>query len=133
MGKAAEFQPPELTETGILDRAQEEWGWDQAKRNSAVKWYGAFLHLVYNKPGGRNFIITKEADQLWHTHISFTIRYRQYCEAILGFYLDHTPIPSQIEGKVKATAADVRYAKQVYKELVDDWNDIRAEIIPPCW
>ena len=130
MGKAAEFQAPDLIGTGILDRAEKAGGWKgQATRNRAIKWYVAFLNLVYNNPGGRNFVITEEADQLWHTHITFTVRYRQYCEAILGFYLDHTPDPYPR----KPTAKDVRDAKRAYKPLTEDWNDIRLEMIVNCW
>lgn len=133
MGKAAQFQAPDLEETGILDRAAEDWGWkDQATRNLAIKWYVAFLEVVYNNPGGRNVLITREADQLWHTHITFTVKYRQYCEAVLGFYLDHTP---QERGyRTTVSPKDVEVAKQAYKAVVDDWSDINVEMISiVCW
>lgn len=130
MGKAPEFQVPDLIGTRILARAAEDWGWKgQAASNRATKWYFAFLHVVYDNPGGRNFIVTREADQLWHTHVTFTIKYRQYCEAILGFYLDHTPTPNRL----KATAQDVRDAKRAYKPITDDWNDIRIRELVNCW
>jgi hypothetical protein len=132
MGKAAEFQAPDLIETGILDRAADDWGWKgQAVKNQAIKWYVAFLQVVYNNPGGRNFIVTREADELWHTHVTFTTKYRQYCEAILGFYLDHTPPAPGYSAK--ATAKDVRAAKRAYKPVTDDWPDIRAAILVNCW
>lgn len=131
MGKAAEFQAPDLIGTGILARAAEDWGWrkGQIASNRATKWYVGFLNVVYNNPGGRSFIVTREADQLWHTHITFTLKYRQYCEAILGFYLDHTPLTHTL----KATAKDVRDAKRAYKGITDDWNDITAELLVNCW
>lgn len=130
MGKAAEFQAPDLISTGILDRAAEDWEWKgQVAKNKAMKWYVAFLNVVYNNPGGRNFIVTREADELWHTHITFTLKYRQYCEAILGFYLEHTPYP---QGYPKATAKDVRAAQQAYKPVTDDWPDILLIDIVPC-
>lgn len=130
MGKASEFQAPDLIGTGILERAARDWGWKgQTEKNQAAKWYIAFLHVVYNNPGGENVMVTVEADQLWHTHITFTVKYRQYCEAILGFYLDHTPsiYPP------KRTAKDVRNARNAYKAVTDDWPDITIRVINYCW
>lgn len=129
MGKACEFQAPDLSSTGILERAARDWGWKgQIDKNRAAKWYVAFLHVVYNNPGGQNFMVTEEADQLWHTHITFTLKYRQYCEAILGFYLDHTPSIRP----PKYSATDVRYAKNAYKAVTDDWPDISIRSISYC-
>ena len=130
MGKAAKFQAPDLIGTGILDRAARDWGWKgpEAKRR-ATEWYVAFLNVVYNNPGGRVFIVTKEADQLWHTHITYTVRYRQYCEAILGFYLDHTPTFHTIT----FTAEDAKAAQQAYEGVIPNYASITPDLISCCW
>src|SRR5260370_15932540 len=93
VGRAATFVKPDLS--GILERAKAEYKWkgpDDA--TEAELWYDRFLELVWGNPGGVTYMVGEKADQLWHTHISFTTRYSAYCLAIFGFVLDHTPTPN---------------------------------------
>lgn len=30
-------------------------------------------------------------DEMWHNFVLFTLEYRQYCDALYGFYVDHAP------------------------------------------
>lgn len=92
MGRAAAFAPPDLS--GVLDRAIKEYKWTAATAANAQLWYDRFLNLVWANPGGVTYVVTQEADQLWHTHMTFTNRYTAYCMAIFGFYLSHTPVPN---------------------------------------
>jgi hypothetical protein len=34
---------------------------------------------------------SKDVDEFWHNHILDTKKYREDCQAIFGFYLDHYP------------------------------------------
>lgn len=92
MGRAAAFVAPDLS--GVITRATSEYKWTKAQAADAETWYVNFLHLVWSNPGGVSYIVGQNADQLWHTHMTFSVRYTAYCMAILGFYLDHTPIPN---------------------------------------
>src|SRR5690242_19295673 len=125
MTRAALFVEPDLT--GIIERAAADANWpknDQAIRDNAKKWYVAFLHVVYNNPGGRCFIVTNEADDLWHTHITFTLRYRQWCESVLGFYLDHTPALHDYQ----ATQADAAAATAAYSQVLPGSGQIQPDL-----
>jgi hypothetical protein len=125
MGRAVKFQAPDLTE--VIDRAQADWHWTKAQRAEAIRWYQRFLELVYDNPGGRSFIVSEAADQLWHTHITFTLRYRAYCLAILGFYLEHTPIMDP----PPPSPALVKFVRATYANK--GWPLPRAYVIVPCW
>jgi hypothetical protein len=131
MGRAATFEKPDLG--GVLQRADSDWNWngDKAISDSAVKWYEAFLKVVYNNPGGRSYIVTTEADQLWHTHMTFTARYRQYCISILGFFLDHTPpLDTYVASPDDVTAAQTAYSTVLSPA---DVGTISPDLIKPCW
>jgi len=130
MPRATQFVEPDLT--GIIERAASDWKWPKNKPNvsaNAKMWYVAFLHVVYNSPGGRCFIVTDEADDLWHTHMTFSVRYRQWCESILGFYLDHTPALHDVQ----ATQADADAATAAYSQVLPSAGQIQPDLIKPCW
>src|SRR5260370_7280942 len=92
MGRAATFVKPDLT--GILDRAKAEYKWKGPNdATEAELWYDRFLELVWANPAGVTYMVGEKADQLCHTHISFTTRYRAYYLAISAFVLHHTPTP----------------------------------------
>ena len=124
MGKAAVFQPPDLT--GVIERATKDYKWTKAQASEAQTWYGYFLNVVWNNPGGVSYIVGLNADRLWHTHMTFSIRYTAYCMAILGFYLNHTPIANS--GPL--TAAEQRACVAAYAAIGVKIEDISS--ITPC-
>ncbi|HKC18791.1 MAG TPA: hypothetical protein VKE27_04095 [Candidatus Dormibacteraeota bacterium] len=126
MGRAVAFQPPDLTD--IIDRAAKDWRWSPTQKKQARVWYERFLELVYDHPGGMVYIITPEADQLWHTHITFTVRYREYCDGILGFYLEHTPDKYAPTPTAKLVAA----VKGVYAAKNWPTSDINSRSLTSC-
>lgn len=110
MGRSAVFVAPDLS--GILDTAKAEYGWTDADAQLARTWYDHFLELNWATPGGHIYMINASADKLWHTHITFTARYRNYCDSVLGFYLEHTPIyPRPKASAREQAAARAQYAK----------------------
>lgn len=117
MGRAASFEEPDLVTNGVLDRARKDNKWSQAQAQTAQEWYGRFLKVCYKYPGSVVHVMTPGADELWHTHITFTHAYRTYCESILGYYLDHNPVVP----RRPPTAAEKATAQKQYSE----WN-IRA-------
>jgi hypothetical protein len=122
MGKAAKFQPPDLEE--VMDRAASQWGWKASQQKNAETWYERFLELVYDNPGGAVYLIDNDADKLWHEHITFTVRYRAYCQSVLGFFLEHTPIfPPPKPTKKQLAAAMAMYTKK-------GWKPKRVSMVP---
>lgn len=116
MGRAATFDPPDLGSTGILARAAADEGWAGGATGKTAKnaelWYDRFLELCYDSPGSSPPLLTHEADLLWHTHITFTQQYTNYCDSILGFYLDHIPnVPRRPPTAAEVAAAKAAYAK----------------------
>jgi len=112
MGRAVKFVPPDLATTGILAQAIADHSWSKATAGKAETWYDRFLELCYDSPGSTPPLLTAEADQLWHTHITFTAQYTNYCQSILGFYLDHIPnVPRRRPTPAEVAAAKAAYAK----------------------
>ena len=105
MGRAAVFVSPDLS--GVITRATNDYKWTKAQAADAETWYDNFLHLVWANPGGVSYIVGLNADRLWHTHMTYSVRYTAYCMAIFGFYLDHTPIANPAPLTVAEQAACV--------------------------
>jgi hypothetical protein len=125
MGRAAQFIAPDLS--GVIGRAIKEYGWDAAAAADARTWYVNFLHVVWANPGGVNYIVGENADRLWHTHMTFSVRYTAYCMAVLGFYLNHTPIlnPSPVTPEEAQACVDAYAAIGV--------GGVKTDSITPCW
>jgi len=51
--------------------------------------YRRFLYLVATT--GEELVPSEDIDELWHIHILDTIKYRNDCQNIFGFFLDHFP------------------------------------------
>jgi hypothetical protein len=56
----------------------------------AEREYRRFLTLIKLHPE-LNHVPSKLVDKFWHAHILDTAAYRQDCEKVFGFYLDHFP------------------------------------------
>jgi hypothetical protein len=127
MAMAAQFIPPDLT--GVIDRARKEYGWNDADEADAQKWYVAFLNLVWKNPGGASYVVTENADRLWHTHMTFSVRYTNYCMAVFGFYLNHTPIPNP----APLTLAEQQACAAAYATIGVTLTKTDINSITPCY
>ena len=112
MGRAASFSPPDLDSNGVLQRAMSDNKWSKTRADNARTWYEHFLEVCYSYPGAVVHLMTPDADELWHTHITFTRPYRNYCDSILGYYLDHNPVVP----RRAPTAAEKQTAAQQYSQ-----------------
>jgi hypothetical protein len=87
-----------LDVTAIVQAVQTANGWSATQALDAEKWYRRFLALTKQEHRGGTpleavFGLDKEADLIWHEHITWTIKYRADSEAIFGAgeFLNHTP------------------------------------------
>ncbi|MBI2033956.1 MAG: hypothetical protein HYT13_02565 [Candidatus Liptonbacteria bacterium] len=64
-------------------------GWSREKVDRVEVLYKRFLFLAGSD--SRPFMPTSEIDEMWHAHMLDTIKYREDCERIFGFFLDHFP------------------------------------------
>ena len=67
---------------------QEPWSLEQATQ--AIELYRRFLFLNYLYPD-RAIVPSREIDQVWHTHILDTAKYREDCDTLFGQFMDHWP------------------------------------------
>lgn len=65
-------------------------GWSVENADTVAGQYRQFLMLCYLYPG-KSIVPTKDIDEVWHTHILDTAKYREDCESIFGHFLDHFP------------------------------------------
>jgi hypothetical protein len=56
----------------------------------AIEQYRRFLFLHYRYPDFP-LVPSSEIDQVWHTHILDTAKYREDCESLFGRFVDHYP------------------------------------------
>lgn len=64
--------------------------WDLARATQAVEQYRRFLFLSKHYPN-RKIVPSKEVDEVWHTHILDTAKYREDCDILFGKFMDHWP------------------------------------------
>lgn len=67
-------------------------GWTVEKTDKLIERYRAFLALneLY-KDADFSIVPSKEIDEVWHTHILDTAKYREDCEKVFGRFIDHFP------------------------------------------
>ena len=65
-------------------------GWSIQKVTRAIEQYRRFLFLHHRHPTAE-LVPTPEIDQVWHTHILDTVKYRQDCHWLFDRFIDHYP------------------------------------------
>ena len=61
-----------------------------AEADQAVALYRCFLKLCLLCPGSA-IVPTRQLDQVWHTHMLDTAKYRADCDHVFGRFMDHFP------------------------------------------
>jgi len=73
-----------------LINPEEGEGWSLERATKAIEQYRRFLFLVYRYPEER-IVPSREVDEVWHTHILDTMKYREECDLLFGKFMDHWP------------------------------------------
>jgi len=73
-----------------LMNPEEGEGWTLERATQAIEDYRRFLFLMQHYPE-RKIVPSREADQVWHTHILDTAKYREDCDTVFGRFIDHWP------------------------------------------
>ncbi|NEP17321.1 MAG: glycine-rich domain-containing protein-like [Leptolyngbya sp. SIO4C1] len=73
-----------------LMHPEEGEGWSLEQVTRAVEHYRRFLFLNHCYPE-RAIVPSREIDQVWHTHILDTAKYREDCDRLFGQFMDHWP------------------------------------------
>jgi hypothetical protein len=73
-----------------LMNSESGYGWTRRQAFWAIDRYKAFLFVSYLYPEVL-LVPTQEIDRVWHCHILHTRKYRQDCEMLFGYFIDHEP------------------------------------------
>jgi hypothetical protein len=84
-----------------LINPQNGYGWHQQQAFRAIRRYKTFLFVSYLYPN-MQLIPTQDVDRVWHCHLLHTRKYRQDCELLFGYFIDHEP-ESEFWGEANQT------------------------------
>jgi len=73
-----------------LNDKRDGLGWSLEKINQVEDWYKKFLFLNLKYPK-LSIVPTKDIDEFWHFHILDTLKYKDDCQAVFGYFLHHFP------------------------------------------
>ncbi|HEY9600482.1 MAG TPA: hypothetical protein V6C85_02655 [Allocoleopsis sp.] len=73
-----------------LMHPENGYGWTERQALKAIDCYKAFLFVSYLYPEVL-LVPTQEIDRVWHCHILHTRKYRQDCQMLFGYFIDHEP------------------------------------------
>lgn len=73
-----------------LMNPQNGYGWTRQQVFHAIRRYKTFLFVSYLYPE-IPLVPTPDIDCVWHCHILHTRKYRQDCEMLFGYFIDHEP------------------------------------------
>jgi hypothetical protein len=71
---------------------EEKKSWTSQRIKQAITDYKVFLSDAHES---ESLSPTNDVDEVWHSHILHTRKYRSDCQQIFGYYLDHTPIQDE--------------------------------------
>ena len=92
-----------------LMNPQNGYGWNRQQAFRAIRRYKTFLFINYLYP--QIFLVpTQEIDRVWHCHILHTRQYRQDCEMLFGYFIDHEP-DSELWGESHQPHFDEAFAQ----------------------
>jgi hypothetical protein len=85
------------------------YGWTRQQVFHAIRRYKTFLLVSYLYPH-IPLAIAQDIDCVWHCHILHTRKYRQDCEMLFGYFIDHEPNP-ELWGEVNHQTLDDAFAQ----------------------
>lgn len=105
-------------------------GWTRQQALRAMRRYKTFLFISYLYPH-TVLIPTQEIDRVWHCHILHTCKYRQDCEMLFGYFIDHEP-ESAVSSETHQQNLDAAFAQT--QSLLALWGgefeaDSRGELV----
>ena len=83
------FGDTDASTKAFAEKLARKLGWTKAFALRAISEYKKFVYLAVTA----DFSVTpsKIIDQVWHEHLLFTKGYRDFCNDIIGYQLDHSP------------------------------------------
>jgi hypothetical protein len=108
----------------IKARTMRVFNWSEERADSVIQEYRKML--VMAKLGVR-VVPGKDIDEIWHSHILFTINYQDDCKNFFGYYFHHNPSEgSSEEEKIKHRIIYrnmiIFYKNYFCQEMYSPWN-----------
>lgn len=75
------------------------------------------LTLLVKKPKYDAFVPAQKVDFAWHEFILRTRQYREFCEGLIGAFVDHNPAESRSAGRAAAAGELFYYTKQCLQQV----------------
>jgi hypothetical protein len=81
---------------GVISRLVESEPYNRMSREEILVRVTEFkkfmaLLVINHKKNRRVEMLSKEVDEIWHTHILFTKEYQDFCKMLVGEYVHHAP------------------------------------------
>jgi hypothetical protein len=74
------------------------------------------LTLLVKNPQFGAFVPAQKVDFAWHEFILRTRQYREFCEGLVGAFVDHTPSETRSAGRAAAAGQLFYYTKQCLQQ-----------------
>ncbi len=92
-----------------LMNPQNGYGSTKQQVFRAIRRYKTFLFINYLYPE-IPLVPTQEIDWVWHCHILHTRKYRQDCEMLFGYFIDHEP-DAVLSGETERQTLDAAFTQ----------------------
>lgn len=70
--------------------------------------------------------VTVPIDPFWHSHILFTVQYREFCNQVVGEYMDHVPLN-------RGDSRQIENVGQLYSYTLEKMSVLFGEIDGEFW
>lgn len=126
--KVRSYEHPEL-----VNRMATEHG---ISHDEAYRWFKLGLNYLYQAATTKGPVSPSVyADRMWHTFLLYSKDYREFCQEMFGFFIDHFPTPKLGGGKngddkKEDIKKEYESDKDAFKEKYDVPDD-PAQPLPP--
>lgn len=73
----------------LITRLMKEKKWSYSEAQEACQYYKNFLILNYAYGNNCKIPPSMDIDEVWHMHILFTQKYKEFCQKYFGRFLHH--------------------------------------------
>jgi hypothetical protein len=114
-----------------LTNSETGYGWTRQQALQAIGRYKTFLFVSYLHPE-ISLVPTQEIDRVWHCHILHTRKYREDCEMLFGYFIDHEPEsetwdeanPQNMDAAFTQTQALLAVFEQYFEQAASGESDL---------
>ncbi|MFC1626216.1 glycine-rich domain-containing protein [Pseudomonadota bacterium] len=126
--------------SSVIYKYSVENKFDEETSRETLEEMKKWLAMCASNPNN-DYVLFGEVDVMWHQFILFTKKYREFCDQVFGYFLDHVPGQDERIKKIIASEeSDVLKAKLInlkkdgYKSFMDDYKStFNVDTLPYPW